>query len=712
MRSSSSLFMAALFKVALFMAALSTVALSTAACGGAQTTRSGPDTSDSTHSTANQSEDAQPRITGFPSDSLIPRTVFFGDPDRALARISPDGTRVSYLAPSEGVLNVWVAPVGDLSQATVVTQDRTRPVRRYFWAYTNQHIIYAQDVGGDEDWHVYSVDLKTGESLDLTPLDKVQARIMKVSHKHPGTVVIGLNDRDPRHHDLYKVDIATGQRTLLQQNDGFIAFTIDDDYNVRLAARMTDDGSQEVLKPAKGGEWKLLMTIPHQDAMTTSVLDVDNKTAYLFDSRDRNTSALYSLDLGKLKRKLLAEHDKADASSVLQHPTRNTIQAVSFNHTRREWKILDASIKPDFKSLAELDRGEFMVVDRTLNDRVWVVAFFGDDRPVKYYLWDRKAKKSQFLFTDRNDLEGLELSPMHPVVIQSRDGLELVSYLSLPVSSDTNGDARPDSPLPMVLLVHGGPWGRDVWGYNPLHQLLANRGYAVLSVNFRGSTGFGKAFVNAADGKWGLEMHDDLLDAVSWATAQGVAREGKVCIMGGSYGGYATLAGLTFTPETFACGVDIVGPSNLITLLKAIPPYWAPMISMFKTRVGDWTTAEGEALLTDRSPLTHAGKIKRPLLIGQGANDPRVAQRESDQLVEAMQKNDIPVTYVLFPDEGHGFARPANKLAFFAIAEAFLSAHLGGFYQPMSAEDFKGSSITIPVGAEGVPGLPRGVGRN
>jgi dipeptidyl aminopeptidase/acylaminoacyl peptidase len=695
MRFSSSLFMAALFMVA---------------CGGAQTTQSGPD---STESTAKEAGAAQHRITGTPSDSLIPRKAFFGDPDRAKARISPDGTRVSYLSPSEGMLNVWVAPVHDLSQATVVTQDRTRPVRRYFWAYTDQHIIYSQDAGGNEDWHVYSVDLQTGKALDLTPLDKVQARIMKVSHKHPRTVVIGLNDRDPRYHDVYKVDIVTGERTLLQQNDGFITFSIDDDYNVRLAARMAEDGGQEVLKPAKGGEWKPLMTIPHADAMTTSMLYVDDKgrTAYLFDSRDRNTSALYSLDLGKLKRKLLAEHDKADASSVLQHPTKNTIQAVSFNHTRREWKILDASIKPDFKSLAELDSGEFTVVDRTRDDRTWVVAFSGADRPVKYYLWDRKAKKGQFLFTDRKDLEGLELSPMHPVVIESRDGLELVSYLTLPVGSDADGDARPDSPLPMVLLVHGGPWGRDTWGYNPLHQLLANRGYAVLSVNFRGSTGFGKQFVNAADGQWGLTMHDDLLDAVTWATAQGVAQDGKVCIMGGSYGGYATLAGLTFTPETFACGVDIVGPSNLITLLKAIPPYWAPMVNMFKTRVGDWTTKEGEALLTDRSPLTHADKIRRPLLIGQGANDPRVAQRESDQLVEAMQKNNIPVTYVLFPDEGHGFARPANNLAFFAVTEAFLSAHLGGFYQPMSAQDFKGSSITIPVGAKGIPGLPEGVGR-
>jgi dipeptidyl aminopeptidase/acylaminoacyl peptidase len=295
---------------------------------------------------------------------------------------------------------------------------------------------------------------------------------------------------------------------------------------------------------------------------------------------------------------------------------------------------------------------------------------------------------------------------MHPVVIKARDGLDLVSYLTLPNAADADGDGKPDQPTPTVLLVHGGPWGRDSWGFNPLHQLLANRGYAVLSVNFRASAGFGKNFLNAGNGQWGKAMHDDLIDATAWLVASNVAPKDKICIMGGSYGGYATLAGLTLTPDTFACGVDIVGPSNIITLIESIPPYWAPLIGIFKHRVGDWTTPEGKQALLAVSPLTHVARIKKPLLIGQGANDPRVKQAESDQIVTAMQARRIPVSYVLFPDEGHGFARPENNLAFFAAAEAFLSAHLGGVYQPVRAGDLESSSILVRTGKEGIPGWP------
>jgi dipeptidyl aminopeptidase/acylaminoacyl peptidase len=311
---------------------------------------------------------------------------------------------------------------------------------------------------------------------------------------------------------------------------------------------------------------------------------------------------------------------------------------------------------------------------------------------------------ADFLFTDRQALEGQPLVNMHSAVIRSRDGLEMVSYYSLPPGSDSDGDGRPDEPLPAVLFVHGGPWARDMWGYHPYHQWLANRGYAVLSVNFRGSTGFGKAFVNAGDLEWGAAMHDDLLDGVAWAVEEGIADPGRVAISGGSYGGYATLVGLTFSPETFACGVDIVGPSNLITLVESIPPYWQPMIELFTNRMGDHRTDEGRALLQERSPLTYVDRIRRPLLIGQGANDPRVKQAESDQIVQAMQEKVIPVTYVLYPDEGHGFARPENNMSFSAVAEAFLAPILGGRSEPIG-NDFEGSSITVPVGVEEVPGL-------
>jgi len=327
-----------------------------------------------------------------------------------------------------------------------------------------------------------------------------------------------------------------------------------------------------------------------------------------------------------------------------------------------------------------------------------------DNGPARSYIYDRKARKANFMFSSRRDLEGLALTKLEPVVIKSRDGLDLVSYLSLPLGSDADNDGRPDKPLPMVLDVHGGPWARDSWGFNPQHQWLANRGYAVLSVNFRGSTGFGKAFLNAGNRQWAAKMHDDLLDAVNWAVAENIADKQKVAIMGGSYGGYATLVGLTFTPDVFACGVDIVGPSNLVTLLSTIPPYWMPLVEQFSQRVGDFRTEEGKKFLESRSPLNFVDRITKPLLIGQGANDPRVKQTEADQIVKAMNSKNIPVTYVLFPDEGHGFARPPNRTAFYAVTEAFLAQHLGGRFQPIG-DDFKGSSIKVPSGAEWVPDL-------
>ena len=327
-----------------------------------------------------------------------------------------------------------------------------------------------------------------------------------------------------------------------------------------------------------------------------------------------------------------------------------------------------------------------------------------DDGPLRYYYYDHNQRKARFLFTDKEKLQGQDLAKMVPVIIKSRDGLDLVSYYTLPLRSDSNTDGKPDVPLPMVLDVHGGPWARDDWGYNPQHQWLANRGYAVLSVNFRGSTGFGKNFTNAGNLEWGRKMQNDLIDAVEWAVQQGIADPEKIAIMGGSYGGYATLAGLTFTPDTFNCGVDIVGPSNLTSLLQSIPPYWKPELDQLTTRVGDFRTEDGKKLLGERSPLTYVDRIARPLLIAQGANDPRVKQNESDQIVKAMQAKNLPVTYVLYADEGHGFVRPENRLSFYAIAEAFLAEHLGGKYEPIG-KDFQGANLTVPAGADEVPGL-------
>lgn len=642
-------------------------------------------------------------ITSVP---LIPRQVLFGNPDRAMARLSPDGSRLSFLAPVEGVLNVWVGPAVDPEAAKPVTHDTVRGIRFYGWAFTNQHVLYIQDKDGDENWRIYSVDLGTGETRDMTPVEGVQARIEEVSPRYPEKIMIALNERNPQFHDLYLLDLLSGERELVLENEGYLGFNIDEAYQVRLGARMTSDGGMEVHKRSAQGEWEDYMQIGRDDTLTTQTYGFDQTGRYLYlaDSRGRNTSAFYQVDTQTGAQTLIAEDDRSDLDGVIFHPSRKTIQAVAFNFERKEWKILDPDIHEDMKYLKSVANGDMEVVSRTYDDRFWVVAYTMDISPIRYYLYDRNARSAKFLFTDRKALENQPLVQMYPVTIPSRDGFDLVSYYSLPAGSDSDKDGIPDKSLPMVLFVHGGPWGRDVWGYNPYHQWMANRGYAVLSVNFRASTGLGKAFANAGNMEWGAKMHDDLIDAVEWAINQGIAQRDMVAIMGGSYGGYATLAGLTMTPDYFACGVDIVGPSNLITLLETIPAYWTPMLEMLTSRVGDHRTEEGREFLKSRSPLTYAENIRRPLLIGQGANDPRVKQAESDQIVQAMQAKGIPVTYVLYPDEGHGFARPENRLSFNAIAEAFLSSKLEGRYEPVG-EDFTNSSLQVPEGAGLVPGL-------
>jgi dipeptidyl aminopeptidase/acylaminoacyl peptidase len=663
---------------------------------------------DSTDATADSSKEPQ----------LIPRSVLFGNPQRAAGRVSPNGKWLSYLAPVDGILNVFVAPIDDFKAAKQVTDDKVRDIRGYSWAYNGDYILYAQDKGGDEDWHVYATEVATNKTTDLTPLEKVHAQIEGTSERFPDEILVGLNDRDPSHHDIYRVNIKTGERKLLQENPGVAGYMTDDDFKVRFLLNYTPDGGTIFQKPkdpdAKPGdkgitEWEDFIKVGPLDAMTTSPagFNKDGTVLYFLDSRDRNTGALFAIDLKTGDKKLVAENEKADVGEALVHPTEKTIQAVGFTYARREWDILDPSIKKDLDYLATVEDGELVVTSRTLDDKLWTVSYLLDDGPVKTYLYDRSDPenlKTTFLFANRDDLAGYPLVKMHAPLIKTRDDKELVAYLSLPPGSDPDNDGKPDKPVPMVLNVHGGPWARDSWGFDAEHQWLANRGYAVLSVNYRGSTGFGKDFVNAADGEWSGKMHDDLLDAVDWAVEEGIAQKDKVAIMGGSYGGYATLVGMTYTPDEFACGVDIVGPSSLVTLLQNVPPYWIPFMPVMKVRVGDVDTEEGRAALLKRSPLTLVDKIKKPLLIGQGANDPRVKQVEADQIVKAMQEKHIPVTYVLYPDEGHGFGLEPNRKSFNAVTEAFLAEHLGGRFEPIG-DDFEGSSIHIPAGADQVPGV-------
>ncbi len=655
---------------------------------------------------------------------LISRELLFGNPDKTSVALSPDGQYLSFLAPVNNVLNVWVAPANEPEKAQPVTKDTLRGIRIYFWAYTNQHIIYLQDLAGDENWQVHVVDITTKEDRNLTPFEEIpgpdgkpitlpngkplrpRAEIQAVSHKLPAEILVGLNNRNPQFHDLYRLNILTGDLKLIQQNDRFMGFQVDDNYNLRFAAQMTADGGLELFTPDGKGNWQSFDKIPMEDMMTTNPIDFDQTgdILYMIDSRGRNTAALFAVNLKTKETTLLAEDPRADITAIMMHPVAKKVEAAAVEYTRVEWKILDEAIKGDLEYLKSVNEGDINVTSRTLDDQFWAVAYTVDDGPARFYLYDRAQKTARFLFTNRAGLEGVELAKMHPVVIKARDGLDLVSYLTLPRSSDPDNDGRPEKPLPMVLYVHGGPWARDSWGFNSIHQWLANRGYAVLSVNYRGSTGFGKNFINASNLEWAGKMHDDLIDAVNWAIQAGIAEKNKVAIMGGSYGGYATLVGLTFTPDVFACGVDIVGPSNLRTLLETIPPYWKPMMDMWATRVGDPRTEEGRKFLDSRSPLTYVDRISKPLLIGQGANDPRVKQTESDQIVRAMQEKGIPVTYVLYSDEGHGFARPENRLSFFAVAELFLVQHLGGRAEPVG-DDFARSTIEVPQGAEQIPGL-------
>ncbi|WP_284124647.1 S9 family peptidase [Parerythrobacter aestuarii] len=648
-------------------------------------------------------------IEAFP---LIPREHLFGNPTRAGGQISPDGKWLSWLAPRDGVLNIWMAPANDPDAARAMSNDKERPIRDYMWAPDSRSLLYIQDKGGDENFLLYGIDVETGKETTLTPFEETRVMLVGGSDTYKDRILIGLNNRDPRFHDVHLLDLNTGELTLVLENNAYAGFVADDDLQLRLAILPNAEGGTDYFKVVDNAvDAEAFKSTGIDDALTTSPAGFtrDGKTMYWLDSEGRNTAALFAMDWDSGTSRLVAEDPRADIGGTLRHKDTGEVLAWSATYLKREWTALDPDIKAAFDFLRGELEGEFGISSRTDDDRKWIVANDPVVKPAASYLYDRDAGTLTKLYTTRPELEGAPLQPMHTLELTSRDGLTLPSYLTLPPGSDSDGDGVPDAPVPMVLLVHGGPWARDGYGYNGHHQWLANRGYAVLSVNFRGSTGFGKSFVNAANLEWGRKMHDDLIDAVEWAVASGITPREKIAIMGGSYGGYATLAGLTFTPEVFACGVDIVGPSNLETLLESIPPYWEPMVAQFHTRMGNPNTEEGLALIKERSPLYKAGEIVRPLLIAQGANDPRVKQPESDQIVSAMKDAGIPVTYVLYPDEGHGFAKPSNNIAFTAVTENFLATNLGGRAEPIG-DTVTQSTAQIPEGAEFVEGLLEAAG--
>lgn len=608
---------------------------------------------------------------------LIPRAVLFGNPEKAAPAISPNGVMLAYLAPSNGVLSIWVRTVGK-SDDRVVATDPSRPIRNVLWQPDSKHVLYEQDKGGNENYHVYQTEIATKSTRDLTPFgEKVRSDIEAVDPRFPNQILITSNKRDPNVFDVYRVNPQTGVAALDTRNPGKVdSWAEDNRLVVRAAVQNDADGSTEILvRPNPSPAWRTLLKASPDDQIAPVAFSADNRSLYISSSVGANAARLLRYDLSTDNFAVIASDPTYDVGNPLIDAKTRKVVAVSFQRDRNEWDVLDPAFQADFDALARLHKGDINFLSSTANGRRLIVAYIVDNGPVAYYSYDRSIRQGTFLFVSRPALLNYTLASMQPIALRASDGLTIHGYLTLPVGV-------PPKNLPMVLYVHGGPWARDTWGYSSSAQWLANRGYAVLQVNFRGSTGYGKSFLNAGNRQWAGTMHQDLLDAKNWAVAQGYADPAKVAIMGGSYGGYAVLAGVTFSPDAFTAGVDIVGPSNLNTLLQSIPPYWSTERATFALRMGDTVD-----FLNSQSPLFKADQIKVPLLIGQGANDPRVNERESDQIVAAMRKNNEPVEYIVFPDEGHGFARPENNRRFDAAVEAFLGKYLGGRVEPAAPDE-------------------------
>lgn len=610
--------------------------------------------------------------------TLIPREILFGEPEKRSPQISPDGTRIAYLAPENGVLNVWVRTVGK-DDDKPVTQEKKRGIRDYFWAEDNVHIIYLQDSDGDENWHLYSVDLNIGVIRDLTPFLGIQAQVVATDLNFPNEMLISLNLRDRHVHDVYRLNLTTGALEKETENPGDVmgimsqSWLVDPNFQIRGAMAMRPDGGSELrVRPDVESPWEVLVKWEAEDNFCSAIgFTPDGKGIYLLDSREANTIRAVQIDIATGKQKVLAEDPKYDIigyNGYIIHPRTHRLQAVLILKERAYWQVIDPSIEEDFERIKEIHKGDFFLLNRDSADKNWLIEFRCDDEPVSYYTYNRETREATFLFIARPKLEKYKLAQIKPISLSSRDGLTLHGYLTLPLGIEAKN-------LPMILNVHGGPWGRDIWGYDPEAQWFANRGYACLQINFRGSVGYGKKFLNAGNREWGRKMHDDLIDAVKWAIKEEIADPKRIAIYGSSYGGYAALVGAAFTPDVFKCAAEACGPGNLITFFESLSPYWEPMSKLLYNRIGNLDTEK--EFLKSRSPLFKADKIKIPMLIAQGANDPRCKQSESEQIVSALRSKNIPVEYILFPDEGHGFVNPDNRLKFYAAVEIFLSRHLG-----------------------------------
>ena len=614
---------------------------------------------------------------------LIDRELFFGNPEIAGAQISPDGKYIAFIKPYKDVRNVWVKGVSQsFDQAKPLTDESKRPIGGYFWSWDSK-ILFVKDDGGDENFNVYSVnpsDAAAGipKAKNLTNAQKVQTAIYAVPESEPDFIYIGINDRDQAWHDLYKVQISTGEKTLLRENkDRLTGWVFDNQDKLRLASRSADNGDTEILK-VDGDKFTKIYSCNVFEGCGAIRFHKDNRRVYL----ETNTGNADLVRLALFDPETLKEEpvesdpmNRVDFGSAIFSELTDELILTTYNDdkVRRYWK--DKTYEADYKWLqSKLPNMEIGLGSSTKDENLWIISAYSDTEPGTTYLFDRKAKKLTLQYKSREKLPRNALPPMKPIRYKSSDGLEIPAYLTLPKGAAAKN-------LPLVVVPHGGPWARDSWGYNPFAQFLANRGYAVLSPNFRGSTGYGKKFIDAGNNEWGQKMQDDITWGVKHLVAEGIADPKRIGIMGGSYGGYATLAGVTYTPELYAAAVAIVAPSNLNTLLGSIPPYWEQIRVLFHKRMGDPNTPEGKAQLERQSPLNFVDKIKTPLLIVQGANDPRVKKAEADQIVIALRERKYPIEYILADDEGHGFQRPVNNMAMFAVGEKFLAKHLGGRFQ-------------------------------
>lgn len=642
--------------------------------------------------------------TAATAGELIPRRVFFGAAEVGSVNISPDGKTLCYAAPLGGVTNIWTVAVDKRSAAKPLTHDRQRGVWSCFWSRDSRHVLYLKDDSGAENNQLHAIDVASGADRNLTDAPRAQARIVAASGVYKNELLLTLNDRDPRWADVYRINLDTGVRRLVYRNQAYASFVAGDDLRLRYAVAPTDDGGNRVVRLAADGTEHPYLAIPSEDAITTALIGLDssNSVLYAVSSLGRERAALVGLDPKTGKETELGSDDRADIGAwpLAFNPTTGRLEAYTANYLKPAWKVVDPAAAADYSFLDSRLSGRWDIASRSDDGRLWVLYHDPVTASPRFWLYDRHAKTLQELFVRFPKLAGHTLAPMRGVTFRARDGLEIPAYLTLPAGADKDGDGKPDSgPLPMVIMVHGGPWARDEYGYSPEHQWLADRGYAVLAVNFRGSTGFGKGFVNAGNRQWGRAMEDDLIDAKRWAVNSGIARGDKVAIRGFSYGGYAVLTALAMHPEEFACGIDQSGPANLQTLLEGVPSFLQSQIDMLAKRIGDWRTPEGRTALRDVSPLAHADRIVRPLLIGQGANDTRVPKAEADGIAQAMDRNDKPVVYLVYPDEGHGFVRPENSTSFSAVMELFLARHLGGVSAPLG-DDLPNSSATVVMGRD------------